>query len=67
MDYRVERDEKGMTIACWNYQNPVHFILRTDHEINMDETKGCSLQALDGNAYLVELTDSRARIAWKEE
>ncbi len=67
MDYRVSRDRDGMTIACWNYQQPVHFILRTDQAIDMDGTRGCHLRALDGNAYLVELTDSRARIAWQNQ
>ena len=65
MDYRVERRADGLRIASWGWQQPLHFVLRTPQ--TPGETTGCTVQSLDGDAYLVEVTAGEAFIKWQRE
>ena len=65
MDYRTEQLADGLRIVSWGWQQPLHFILRTPHTVEW--TQGCTVTQLDGDAWLIEVTDADARLYWAKE
>jgi len=64
MDYQVERGQDKMTIITWNNRQPLKFILRQSRDIQ--EMSGGTYKKVGDDAYLIETSDSRVSIQWKE-
>lgn len=65
MDYRVERSEEKLTLRCWNYRQPLHFILRSAREL--DHAEGAKVEKVGEEAYAIEVLEPESVLYWKEE
>lgn len=65
MNYRVERDEMGLKLYCWNFNRPVSFILRTGREIR--SVQGGRAHRIQQNAYLLTVEEPKFTLAWTGE
>lgn len=65
MDYRVERSKEKLVLTCWNFRQPLRFILRSGKVL--DHAEGAEVTKIGDEAYLVEAAESKSVIYWKEE